>query len=107
MLIFRARSCIPSDDRQSGDSFLKSYEVRVHDHNGIELDGKKKKRTLHELSLQTMDHTQKNHLFVYDGEFTLLLDKSDGKSLMLCKGNAQECGKNDSSQRNASLKPCK
>ena len=99
---FRARACIQSDENQS--EFLNSYEIRVHDRNGLELEGQKKKRTLHELSLQTMTNSQKNNLFVYDGEFTLLLD--NGKNLLLCKGNAHECTNNDSSQTNASLKPC-
>ena len=41
---FRARACIQSDEKQSG--FLDSYEIRVHDRNGVELAGEKKAHRL-------------------------------------------------------------
>ena len=47
---------------------------------------------------------------VYNPLWCNIFEKSDSfplsKNLLLCKGNAHECTNNDSSQTNASLKPC-
>ena len=100
----RTRTCIPSDGQESTEPFLESHEVKIYEidkenQETKEVEQDRQKRTLHELSLQSVNESQKTHLFVYDGVFTLLLE--EGKKLFLCKGTPDECG------RNESLRKCK
>ena len=57
----------------------------------------RQKRTLHELTLQTLKDEDKEHLFVHDGDYTLMLVNG---SLLLCKGNPEQCGTNNSLRNN-------
>ena len=71
-------------------------DVRIFNESGKEIPKIEQKQTLHELTLQTMNKDEKKHLFVYDGEFTLMLNVSEdgGKRLWLCKGKPEECETN-------------
>ena len=71
-------------------------EVIFHNAAGKESDIQKK--ALEELTLQSLKDKDKEHLFVHDGDYTLMLVNG---SLQLCIGSPDKCGTNNSLRNNA------
>ena len=71
-------------------------EETIYDETGVK--SANQKINLHELIIYRLIDDDKKQLFVYDGDYTLILVD---KIVRLCKGNPEECGTNNSLRNNA------